>query len=84
MAFASVPAEPASPPAARPDTDRRVTVAPTNLVPPAKPESDRQPAPPDTKRKIETALTAAAIVAILIKASRDEYYPHGSPVRLSG
>lgn len=92
VAFASVPTEPASPPAARPDTDRRVIAAPTNLAPPAKPESDRQSAPtqaklappekptgPDTKRKVEIALTAAAIVAILIKASREQYYATGHP-----
>ncbi len=92
VAFTAVPAETASPPAARPETDRRVIAAPTNLAPSAKPESNRQPAPtqaklappekpaaPDTKRKVETALTAAAIVAILIKASREQYYATGHP-----
>ena len=32
-----------------------------------------RPAPPEIKRKAEIALTAAAIAAILIKASRDQY-----------
>jgi hypothetical protein len=93
VAFATVPTETASPPSARPETtDRPVIQAPTSLTRPAQPEGDRQPAPtqaklappekpaqPDTKRKVETALTAAAIVAILIKASREQYYATGHP-----
>lgn len=87
IAFAPIVTEPASPPIARPESDRLITPPPTSPTPPAKPESDRWPAPtqaklapperpnpPDTKRKVETALTAAAIVAILIKASREQYY----------
>ncbi|WP_143271630.1 hypothetical protein [Bradyrhizobium mercantei] len=31
------------------------------------------------KRKVEATLTAAAIVAILIKASRDQYHATGKP-----
>jgi hypothetical protein len=42
-----------------------------------------QPSPsssqPDTKRKVEVALTAAAIAAIIVKASRDQYYATGHP-----
>lgn len=42
-----------------------------------------QPAPtapqPEMKRKVEIALTAAAIAAIIIKASRDRYYATGHP-----
>jgi hypothetical protein len=34
---------------------------------------------PDTKRRVEVALTAAAIGAIIIKASRDRYYATGHP-----
>lgn len=40
------------------------------------------PAPPvrsETKRNVESALTAAAIVAILIKASREQYHATGHP-----
>lgn len=33
----------------------------------------------DAKRKVEVALTAAAIVAILIQASRDQYHATGRP-----
>jgi hypothetical protein len=38
-----------------------------------------RPAPPEIKRKAEIALTAAAIAAILIKASRDQYHATGKP-----
>jgi hypothetical protein len=34
---------------------------------------------PDAKRKAEVVLTAAAIAAILIRASRDQYYRTGHP-----
>jgi hypothetical protein len=33
----------------------------------------------DGKRKVEAALTAAAIAAIIVKASRDQYYATGHP-----
>jgi hypothetical protein len=33
----------------------------------------------DTKRKVEVALTAAAITAIIIQASRDQYHAGGRP-----
>lgn len=39
---------------------------------------------PETKRKVEVALTAEAIAAIIIKASRDRYYATGTSVRLPG
>jgi hypothetical protein len=38
-----------------------------------------KPAPPEIKRKAEIGLTAAAIAAILIKASRDQYHATGKP-----
>jgi hypothetical protein len=34
---------------------------------------------PDTKRKVEAALTAAAIAAIIVQASRDQYHARGRP-----
>ena len=37
------------------------------------------PPHPDAKRKAEVALTAAAIAAIIVKASRDQYYATGHP-----
>ena len=38
-----------------------------------------KPAAPDAKRKVETALTAAAIAAIIVQASRDQYHATGRP-----
>lgn len=48
--------------------------------PAAKPNQS-EPAPPklDAKRKVEVVLTAAAIAAILIQASRDQYHARGKP-----
>jgi hypothetical protein len=34
---------------------------------------------PETQRKVEVVLTAAAIAAIIVKASRDQYYATGHP-----
>jgi len=34
---------------------------------------------PDSKRKVEAALTAAAIAAIIVQASRDQYHAGGRP-----
>jgi hypothetical protein len=47
--------------------------------PPAVARSPDTSARPDTKRKAEAALTAAAIAAIIVKASRDQYYATGHP-----
>src|SRR5580704_5652389 len=38
-----------------------------------------KPAAPDTERKVETVLTAAAIAAIIVQASRDQYHATGRP-----
>jgi|SRR5215216_6029292 len=38
-----------------------------------------KPAPPDIKRKVEGALTAAAIAAIIVQASRAQYHARGKP-----
>jgi hypothetical protein len=38
-----------------------------------------KPVSPEIKRKAEIALTAAAVAAILIKASRDQYHATGKP-----
>jgi len=56
--------------------------APSPLPPPATRPSRPTQAPPqleDTKRKAEVVLTAAAIAAILIQASRDQYHATGRP-----
>lgn len=52
--------------------------SPPPAQPAAKP-SQPEPASPrlDAKRKVEVALTAAAIAAIIVKASRDRYYATG-------
>jgi hypothetical protein len=38
-----------------------------------------KPAAPETKRKVEGALTVAAIAAIIVQASRDQYHAAGRP-----
>src|SRR6266516_7627571 len=38
-----------------------------------------KPAPPEVKRKVEGALTAAAIAAIIVQASRAQYHARGKP-----
>jgi hypothetical protein len=48
-------------------------------APSAKAGSSDKPAAPDTKRKVEVALTAAAIAAIIVQASRDQYHATGKP-----
>ena len=35
--------------------------------------------PPDNKSKVDAALTAAAIAAIIVQASRDQYHATGKP-----
>ena len=51
-----------------------ITPAPPTVAPPLQPS-----ARPETKRKVEAALTAAAIAAIIVMASRDQYYATGHP-----
>jgi hypothetical protein len=73
VALTSVPPIPAKPvvfnaPAAQ---------APTAITPP--PSTPDSPPRPDSKRKIEAALTVAAIAAIIVKTSRDQYYATGHP-----
>jgi hypothetical protein len=53
---------------------------PTVSAPSAKATStDNNPARLDTRRKIETALTAAAIAAIIVQTSRDQHHAGGRP-----
>ena len=40
---------------------------------------DAKPAQPEVKRKVEGALTAAAIAAIIVQASRAQYHTGGRP-----
>jgi hypothetical protein len=53
--------------------------APSNPPPPLKVVLPDKPMPQDNKRKIEAALTAAAIAAIIIQASRAQYHASGRP-----
>src|ERR1700682_4440542 len=53
---------------------------PTNLpTPSAKVDVPDKSESPATKRKVEAALAAAAIAAIIVQASRDEYHAGGRP-----
>jgi hypothetical protein len=74
LALTAVPGSPSQPQASKtaPPGPRGATAIPKTLQDPA-------PQQTDTKRKIEVALTAAAIAAILIKASRDQYHATGRP-----
>ena len=42
-------------------------------------DATEKPAHPDSKRKVEAALTVAAIAAIIVVASRDQYHAGGKP-----
>jgi hypothetical protein len=56
------------------------TAGPTAPSPPAaKPSTLDKPQQSDAKRKVEVALTAAAIAAMIVQASRDRYYATGHP-----
>ena len=74
---------PVSPPIAAAATSS----ATGNPAPPVKTQSEKvatvpppeKPTPPEVKRKVEIVLTAAAIAAIIIKASRDQYHATGRP-----
>jgi hypothetical protein len=46
---------------------------------PAKADAPDKPTGPETNRKVEAALTAAAIAAIIVQASRDQYHAGGRP-----
>lgn len=85
-----VPAPPAKPLA--------LTAVPSNVSQPqpssvapidinaARSKTPQEPAPQqgDAKRRVEVVLTATAIAAILIKASRDQYHATRQAVRLPG
>jgi len=74
----------APPPQARPVTFRDPVAqpaapVPSSPTPAAKANLPDKPAAADTKRKVEIGLTAAAIAAIIVQASRDQYYAIGHP-----
>src|ERR1700738_1554034 len=50
-----------------------------SLTTSTKADLPNKPAEPDTKRKAEAGLTAAAIAAIIVHASRDQYRAGGRP-----
>jgi hypothetical protein len=53
--------------------------SPSAGLTPAKADAPDKPTGPDTKRKVEAALTAATIAAIIVQASRDQYHAGGRP-----
>jgi hypothetical protein len=60
------------------------TAAPAPAPAPSSPTPSKAELPdksvrPDTKRKIEVVLTAAAIAAIIVQTSRDQYHAGGRP-----
>jgi hypothetical protein len=65
-----------------PTATAQVTVPAPNSsspTPSAKPDVSDKPARPDNKRKVETLLSTAAIAAIIVQASRDQYHRTGRP-----
>jgi hypothetical protein len=52
---------------------------PLSLAPPPPVEQPKTRQPTTTKQKVETALTAAAIAALIVTASRQAYYATGRP-----
>jgi hypothetical protein len=48
-------------------------------TPLAKADPPAKTAQPDTKRRVEAVLTTAAIAAIIIQSSRDQYHAGGRP-----
>jgi hypothetical protein len=52
---------------------------PRSPTPSTKADVPDKPVLPDSKRKVEAALTAAAIAAIIVQASRDQYHVGGRP-----
>jgi hypothetical protein len=67
LALTEVPDNPASP------------LSTVLTATPAKSPQQGAPKQSDTERNVEIALTAAAVAAILIKASRDQYHSTGRP-----
>jgi hypothetical protein len=71
-------------PAPQPSTPAPVPSSSGGPTPSTKAALPDKPAAPDTKRKVEAGLTAAAIAAIIVQASRDQYHAGGQAPRLSG
>src|SRR5438552_8920417 len=80
VAFTS-PAAPVAT-SAPPPSSSNTPNAPARASLPDKPASagpDSKPTRTETKGKVEAALTAAAIAAIIVQASRDQYHATGRP-----
>lgn len=80
VVFVPAPPTVTTPPAApdtspRPESKRKVEAA-SPAAPAVSPDTTPRP---DSKRKVEAVLTAAAIAAIIVQASRDQYYATGHP-----
>jgi hypothetical protein len=72
---ASPTATPAPP---SPASASSTSVAPSPSAPPRSNAANPTPQP-NSERKVEAVLTAAAIAALLVKASRDQYHATGRP-----
>lgn len=72
-ALVADPSGVASPAPVRPEAERPIDRPLARLNRPEKPVAS------EANHKVEAALTAAAVVAILIKASREQYYKTGHP-----
>jgi hypothetical protein len=66
-------------PAAQPSMPAPVPSASSGPASAPKANSPDKVAAPDSKHKIEAGVTAAAIAAIIIQASRDQYHATGRP-----
>lgn len=86
-ALSQEPGAASSPPGARvqptkvslPEKPDVLAVPSSGQVPSPKAGSTQKPASPDTKRKVESGMTAAAIAAAIVQASRAQYHAGGRP-----
>ena len=79
MGRQNVPATNAPSPVTATPTALAKPVAFSGPTPSAKVDVPDKPVRQDNKRKVEAALTAAAIAAIIVHASRDQYHATGRP-----
>jgi hypothetical protein len=66
-------------PAAQAPTLAPAPSAPSGQTPSTKSGLPDKPVAPDAKRKVETGLTAAAVAAIIVQVSREQYHAGGRP-----
>jgi hypothetical protein len=79
VAFVARAQPPAAVPTSTASSDLTATIKASQPERAAPIAPHAKPAPPDAKRKVEGALTAAAIAAIIVQASRAQYHAGGRP-----